>query len=82
MRDMRIEFEMDAATYNRRHSDSRQCSLESIKDAKEVGSYAEVVAVCTCGRRKEFFATEVYKHIFICNGGVILRYHKDSAKTF
>ena len=79
---MRIDFEFKPEDLRRRHTDSRLCALESIRDSRETGRYAEVVAVCTCGRRKEYFAGEVDGYIFVCSGGVILKYYKDNAKTF
>lgn len=64
--------------------EDRLCRLESTKDNNDTGRFAEVVAVCTCGRRTEFFASEIDGYVFVCNGGVILKYRKDSnsAKTF
>ncbi len=61
------------------HSDKRLCTLESVKDAKEFGKYAEVVAVCTCGNRKEYYANELYGYVFVCNGLVIMKHNNKSA---
>ena len=41
-----------------------------------------MVAKCTCGRTKDFYAAEVEDYIFVCNGGVILKYREESACTF
>ena len=69
-------FESDASY--RQHTDERLCHLESSKDCKEMGGYAEVVAVCSCGRRKDYFANEVYGYVFLCNGGVIMKHNEKS----
>ena len=78
-------FDPDAPHHQ--HDDERFCTVESIKRAdeesvsvrgtKDFGRYAEILAVCTCGKRKEYFASELHEHVFICNGRVIMRHHKD-----
>ena len=77
---MRIDFEFEPEDLRMQHTDSRLCYLESIKGTEEIGRYAEVVAVCTCGRRKEYFAGEIDGYIFVCNGVVILKYYKDNCE--
>jgi hypothetical protein len=59
------------------HRDERLCYLESVKDSKELGRFAEIVAVCTCGLRKKYFAGESHGYVFVCNGGVIMKHRKD-----
>ena len=62
------------------HRDGRLCYLESIKDAKELGRFVEIVAVCTCGLRKKYFASEQHGYLFMCNGLVIMKHRKDGLR--
>jgi hypothetical protein len=64
------------STTIQKHRDERLCSLKSVTDAKEFGKYAEVVAVCSCGRMKEYYANEIDGYFLICNGVVIMKYRK------
>ena len=77
---MGIDFEVSAGV-GKPHSDDRLCALESVKESEDP-RHPEVLAKCTCGRSKDFYAAEVEDYIFVCNGGVILKYRKESASTF
>ena len=70
-------------TKARSHKESRLCSTESFKPTEDHYSVREdhlpeVLVSCTCGRTKRYVAGEAQKYVFICNGVVILKYHKDS----
>jgi hypothetical protein len=54
----------------RSHKDSRLCTLTVID--------RELLVSCTCGRTKKYYSGEEIWYAFICNGIVILKYHKDS----
>jgi hypothetical protein len=61
----------------RHHADDRLCTTELAKGIQESPRFIKIVAVCTCGRTKEYYATESVRCIFVCNGGVILKYRED-----
>jgi hypothetical protein len=54
----------------RSHEDSRLCASSVID--------RELLVSCTCGRTKQYYSGEEIWYAFICNGIVILKYHKDS----
>ena len=62
------------------HRDERLCYLESVKNSTELGRFAEIVAVCTCGLRKKYFASEQHGYLFMCNGFVIMKHRKDGLR--
>jgi hypothetical protein len=81
MSKMRIDFEVGAGV-GECHADTRLCALESSKEPPQAARHPEVIAKCTCGRTKDFYAAEVESYIFVCNGRVILKYREESAYTF
>jgi hypothetical protein len=81
MSKMRIDFEVSVGE-GKPHADNRLCSLESSKEPPQDPRHPEVIAKCTCGRTKDFYAAEVESYIFVCNGRVILKYREESARTF
>jgi len=69
-------------TKARKHEDSRLCEVRSLKDATDIGHFASVRAVCTCGREKKYYVNEIFGYFFVCNGVVIMKYHEECAPTF
>ena len=80
MSKMRIDFEF-GTDIGKPPTDDRLCSLESVKESEDP-RFPEVLARCACGRTTDFYAVEVEGYIFVCNGGVILKYRRESARTF
>lgn len=63
-------------TKARSHEDTRPCPLRAINGRPEM-----VIAVCSCGRTKEYYAGDK-DHFCVCNGVVILKYHNESLPSF
>jgi hypothetical protein len=52
------------------HDDGRLCAVNFTD--------RDLLVSCTCGRTKKYYCGEEVWYAFICNGIVILKYHKDS----
>jgi hypothetical protein len=63
------------------HHEERLCTVEPAEGVQDSARRRKIVAVCTCGRTREYSAAEVEGHGFVCSGLVISKYRADVAKT-